>query len=61
MQVALDPLSTLPQETISWEKLVSWGKNIILEDSQRTLKTHADILNPFDKSAHPNGICLKGT
>jgi len=61
MQVASDPLSTLPQETISWGKLVSWGKNIILQDSQRTLEAHADILNPFDKLAHPNGICLKGT
>ena len=61
MQVASDPLSTLPQETVSWGKLVSRGKNIILKDSQRTLDAHADILHPFDKLAHPNGICLKGT
>jgi hypothetical protein len=59
-QVASDPLDVLPQDKVSFGKLVSWGKNIILEDANRTLQEHADILNPFDKLAHPNGICLKG-
>ena len=59
-QVTSDPLDTLPQDKVSFFKLFSWGKDIILEDSQRTLNNHADILKPFDKLAHPNGICLKG-
>ncbi len=59
-QIASDPLTVLPQDTVSWRKLVSWGKNVILEDAERTLEEHADILKPFDKLAHPNGICLKG-
>ena len=59
-QTASDPLTVLPQDKVSWGKLASWGKNIILEDAERTLEEHADILKPFDKLAHPNGICLKG-
>ena len=59
-QVASDPLTILPQDKVSFGKLVSGGKNIILEDAERTLQEHADILKPFDKLAHPNGICLKG-
>ena len=59
-QVASDPLNILPQDKVSFGKLVSWGKNTILKDAERTLQEHADILKPFDKLAHPNGICLKG-
>jgi len=59
-QVASDPLDTLPQEKISFFKLFSKGENIILKDSERTLNNHSDILEPFDKLAHPNGICFKG-
>ncbi len=59
-QIASDPLTILPQDKVSWRKLVSWRKNIILEDAERTLEEHTDILKPFDKLAHPNGICLKG-
>ena len=55
-----DPYTTLPQYTVAYGKLSTWKKNIILEDSKRTLTEHADILAPFDKLAHPNGICLKG-
>ncbi len=58
--VASEPLTVLPQERVSFFKLFSWSKDIILEDSKRTLRDHADILEPFDKLAHPNGICLKG-
>lgn len=59
-QTTSDPLTALPQEKISFFKLFSRGKDIILEDSERTLNDHADILEPFDKLVHPNGICLKG-
>jgi hypothetical protein len=59
-QVISDPYDSLPQDKVSFLKLFSWGKDTILEDSKRTLNNHADILEPFDKLAHPNGICLKG-
>lgn len=59
-QVTSDPLNTLPHNKISFEKLFSWSKNIILNNAKRTLESRADILEPFDKLAHPNGICLKG-
>jgi len=59
-EVTSDPLSTLPQETISLGKLFTFSKNIILADAKRTLVDRADISEHFDKLAHPNGICLKG-
>ena len=59
-QVISDPLESLPQDKISLGKLFTWSKNIILENAKRTLENRADILEPFDKLAHPNGICLKG-
>ena len=57
-EVISDPLKTLPQDTVSFGKLFTWSKNIILEDAKRTLKDRADLLESFDKLAHPNGICL---
>jgi len=60
-EVAMDVVDKLPQDRVSFKKLVSGGKNIILGDAKRTLKEHADILKPFNKLAHPNGICFKGT
>ena len=59
-ELTSDPLKSLPQEKISFGKLFTWSKNIILEDAKRTLEDRADIREPFDKLAHPNGICLKG-
>ena len=59
-QVISDPLSSLPKNEISFGKLFTWSKNIILEDAKRTLEERADIREYFDKLAHPNGICLKG-
>ena len=59
-QITSDPYTTLPQDTVAYGKLFTWKRNIILEDSKRTLEVHTDILAPFDKLAHPNGICLKG-
>ena len=59
-EVTSDPLHVLPQDKISFGKLFTWSKNIILEDAKRTLDERADILEPFSKLAHPNGICLKG-
>jgi len=59
-EVTSDPLNTLPQNTVSFGKLFTFTKNIILSDAKRTLADHRDIIEPFDKLAHPNGVCLKG-
>ena len=59
-EVASDPYKTLPQDSISFGKLFTFSKNIILSDAKRTLTEYSDIRKPFDKLAHPNGICLKG-
>jgi len=59
-EVSLNPLDKLPQNTVSYHKLSQGDKDILLENAQRTLNDSADILEPFDKLAHPNGICFKG-
>ena len=59
-QIESDKLEKLPQNSISFSKLSSSSENLILKDAQRTLNSYADILKPFDKLAHPNGICFKG-
>ncbi|MFT5660197.1 MAG: hypothetical protein ACI9TV_000838 [Sulfurimonas sp.] len=59
-EVISDPLESLPQNKISFFKLSTLKKNKILENAQRTLDDHNDILKPFNKLAHPNGICFKG-
>ena len=60
-QVTSDPVKKLPQLKVSYRKLAAHGKNIILSDAKRTLNNHADLLPQFEKLAHPNGICFKGT
>lgn len=59
-QVKSDNLDKLPQNDISFGKLSTAIENTILKDAQRTLNDYRDILEPFDKLAHPNGICFKG-
>jgi len=59
-QVKSDPLKTLPQEKVSFFKLYSDGKDVISHDAKRTLEDDSDILESFNKLAHPNGICFKG-
>ena len=59
-EVTSDPLRTLPQNTVTFGKLFTFSKNIILGDAKRTLADRRDIIEPFDKLAHPNGVCLKG-
>ena len=60
-EVTSDPLNTLPQNTVTFGKLFTFSKNIIFNDAKRTLADRRDIIEPFDKLAHPNGVCLKGT
>jgi hypothetical protein len=59
-QITSDKLVKLPQDKVSFDKLFSDGKSIIQGRANRTLKDHADIIKPFDKLAHPNGVCFKG-
>jgi len=60
-QIKSDPVDKLPQVKVSYRKLVAHGKNVILSDAKRTLNSHSDILPYFEKLAHPNGVCFKGT
>jgi len=60
-QVASSPLEKLPRGKIGYGKLSSNGEDIIMKNSVRTLHDHRDIIAPFEKLAHPNGICFKGT
>jgi len=59
-KVASSPLETLPQNRVSFGSLYNSSENIVLNDAQRTIRDTSDILEPFDKLAHPNGICLNG-
>jgi len=59
-EINSDLYKVLPQEKISYGKLFTFSKNIILHNAKRTLLEKADILEPFDKLAHPNGACMKG-
>jgi len=59
-QVNSGIVERLPQQTVSFGKLFSGGKDIILGNSRRTLDEHANIIPTFNKLAHPNGICFKG-
>jgi hypothetical protein len=55
-----NPYKELPQDEVSFGKLFTWSKNIILSDAKRTLENRADILPSFNKLAHPNGVCMQG-
>lgn len=59
-EITSDTLTSLPQESLSYSKLFHGSLDIISQNAQRTLQSRADILQPFDKLAHPNGVCLKG-
>jgi len=59
-EVIFDPLSSLPQESISYSKLFDGGLDLISLNAKRTLSSEADIIEPFNKLVHPNGVCLSG-
>lgn len=59
-EVKSDPVSTLPQERVSYAKLFDGAIDLILNNAKRTLANHSDMLAPFDKLAHPNGVCMRG-
>jgi len=57
-QVKSDPYEKLPQVEVSYFKLS--GEHGISQSAERTLNEDADLLEPFEKLAHPNGVCFKG-
>ena len=59
-EVTSDLYETLPQNEVSYSKLFDGARDLIFENAQRTLSEHADIIAPFDKLAHPNGVCIRG-
>jgi len=59
-EVTSMPLATLPQETVSYSKLFDGAIDLITQNAERTLSSQEDIIKPFDKLAHPNGVCLSG-
>jgi len=59
-QIISDPYKKLPLQKLSYGKLFTFSKNLILKDAKRTLREHSDIRPYFNKLAHPNGICFKG-
>lgn len=59
-KVKSDPVDKLPQATLSYAQLFSKGIDLITRDAKRTLSSHEDIIAPFNKLVHPNGVCLRG-
>jgi len=59
-EIVSDTLNELPQNRVSYSKLFDADRDLISENAKRTLKNHNDIIVPFNKLAHPNGICLSG-
>ena len=55
------PFSQLPSNKVSYKQLFDGAISLIERSAQRTLNDQRDIIPPFNKLAHPNGICLKGT
>ncbi|WP_141733366.1 hypothetical protein [Oligoflexus tunisiensis] len=60
-QVSADPYAVLPQNEVKVSKFFVGLKDMLLENSKRTLSNQSDLLPYFEKLVHPNGICLKGT
>jgi len=59
-EVISDSLSALPQESVSYSKLFDGALDSISLNAKRTLSSKADIIEPFNKLVHPNGVCLSG-
>jgi len=60
-QVASDPYSQLPQQTVTVGSFFSGWHNKLTRASKRTLARRDDLLPRFDKLLHPNGLCARGT
>jgi hypothetical protein len=59
-QVSSDLYLERPYYEVTFGSFFDGLKNLILENSERTLEDQRDILPYFNKLVHPNGICMKG-
>jgi hypothetical protein len=53
--------AALPHNKVSYGSLFKGFKSLIKKSADRTLSDKSDLLPYFNKLAHPNGACLKGT
>jgi hypothetical protein len=60
-QVSSDPYRILPQYKVSFSSMYGVAESKIRRSAERTLSNQSDLLPPFRKLVHPNGICLTGT
>ena len=60
-EVKSTPYLELPKNKISYRSLFDGLRSKIKQSANRTLNDKSDLLPHFDKLAHPNGACLKGT
>ncbi|MBF0298644.1 MAG: hypothetical protein HQK51_07990 [Oligoflexia bacterium] len=58
--ISSDPYSTLPHYDVSLWRFIFDPTNTLAQASMRTISNQEDILPPFRKLVHPNGICLRG-
>ncbi len=59
-RVVSDPVEVYPQESVAYSKLFDGAVDLIFKNAQRTLRDNSDVLEHFDKLAHPNGVCVRG-
>jgi len=55
------PYEVLPQEKVTLKSFYTGLTDNLQKASERTLNTGDDILPPFRKLLHPNGVCMAGT
>jgi hypothetical protein len=58
---AADPYSVKPHYAVNVESMFGFLDDKMLDAANRTLSDREDVLPPFRKLVHPNGICLAGT
>lgn len=59
--VRSDPYKNLPSNEVRYKDLFDGAISLIERSANRTLNDRSDLLPRFNKLAHPNGVCLKGT
>lgn len=55
------PYETLPYGRVTARSIPTLVRQNVYRAARRTLRTRADLLEPFDKLVHPLGICLRGS
>ncbi|MBF0362399.1 MAG: hypothetical protein HQK49_15385 [Oligoflexia bacterium] len=58
--VCSDPYQQLPNREVTFRSFFSRGVNLLTQAALRTINSHQDLLPPFEKLVHANGVCLKG-